>query len=213
MNKRVFLIVLDSFGIGNMPDAADFGDEGSNTLLSVSSSSRFSVPNMKKLGLFNIDEVSCGEKENGDVEPVCGNAEGARIGVIDQRNENEPKEDARKLYAPEGGDKFGKPFGFDRREKNHGVKEKLHVLPDGFVHSGNEGCGETFPRPVKEKVQQCTQNRNEEKACKLPADHRFFHSHAPMMKYHQYILHYGAGLHITDTKIIGSLFYWTAVDV
>lgn len=64
MNKRVFLIVLDSFGIGNMPDAADFGDEGSNTLLSVSSSSRFSVPNMKKLGLFNIDEVSCGEKEN-----------------------------------------------------------------------------------------------------------------------------------------------------
>lgn len=30
--KRVFLIVLDSFGIGEMPDAAKYGDEGSNTL-------------------------------------------------------------------------------------------------------------------------------------------------------------------------------------
>ncbi len=34
--KRVFLIVLDSFGIGEAPDAKDFGDEGSNTLLAVS---------------------------------------------------------------------------------------------------------------------------------------------------------------------------------
>ena len=35
MAKRVFLIVLDSFGIGEMPDAAKFGDEGSNTLASI----------------------------------------------------------------------------------------------------------------------------------------------------------------------------------
>ena len=61
MNKRVFLIVLDSFGIGNMPDADKFGDEGSNTLLSVSKSDKLSVPNMAKLGLFNIDEVDCFE--------------------------------------------------------------------------------------------------------------------------------------------------------
>ena len=61
MNKRVFLIVLDSFGIGNMPDADKFGDEGSNTLLSVSKSEKLSVPNMAKLGLFNIDEVDCFE--------------------------------------------------------------------------------------------------------------------------------------------------------
>ena len=33
--KRVFLIILDSFGIGNAPDAADFADEGSNTLRAV----------------------------------------------------------------------------------------------------------------------------------------------------------------------------------
>ena len=62
MDKRVFLIVLDSFGIGNMPDAAKFGDEGSNTLLSVSKSDKFRLSNMAKLGLFNIDDVSCGSK-------------------------------------------------------------------------------------------------------------------------------------------------------
>lgn len=60
--KRVFLIVLDSFGIGEMPDAADYGDKGTNTLSSVAGSTYFSMENMKKLGLFNIDGVSCMEK-------------------------------------------------------------------------------------------------------------------------------------------------------
>ena len=61
--KRVFLMVLDSVGIGEMPDAGDFGDEGSNTLAAAATSSYFSMPNMKKLGLFNIEGVTCGEKE------------------------------------------------------------------------------------------------------------------------------------------------------
>ena len=34
-NRRIFLIVLDSYGIGALPDAADFGDEGSNTLKTI----------------------------------------------------------------------------------------------------------------------------------------------------------------------------------
>lgn len=59
--KRVFLIVLDSFGIGEMEDAEAYGDKGTNTLRSVSSSSAFSMPNMAALGLFNIDGVTCGE--------------------------------------------------------------------------------------------------------------------------------------------------------
>ena len=55
--KRVFLIVLDSVGIGAMPDAAVFGDAGTNTLRSASQGSCFHMPNMAKLGLFNIDGV------------------------------------------------------------------------------------------------------------------------------------------------------------
>lgn len=55
--KRVFLIVLDSVGIGAMDDAAEFGDAGCNTLRSASKSSCFHMPNMEKLGLFNIDGV------------------------------------------------------------------------------------------------------------------------------------------------------------
>ncbi|MDD3368423.1 MAG: phosphopentomutase [Lachnospiraceae bacterium] len=65
--KRVFLIVLDSFGIGEMEDAAQYGDAGTNTLLAVSKSPYFAVPNMKKFGLFNMDGVNCGEKENSPI--------------------------------------------------------------------------------------------------------------------------------------------------
>ncbi|MEG1426472.1 MAG: phosphopentomutase [Oscillospiraceae bacterium] len=61
--KRVFVIVLDAFGIGALPDAAEFGDVGSHTLRSCTGSVKLQIPNLKKLGLFNIDGVGCGEKE------------------------------------------------------------------------------------------------------------------------------------------------------
>lgn len=55
--KRVFIIVLDSFGIGEMPDAALYQDEGSNTLGSIRNREAFQVPNLQRLGLFCIDGV------------------------------------------------------------------------------------------------------------------------------------------------------------
>ena len=58
--KRVFLIVLDSFGIGCAPDAADFGDGHCNTLASLTTSPELHAPNLTKLGLFNIDGIGCG---------------------------------------------------------------------------------------------------------------------------------------------------------
>lgn len=60
--KRVFLIVLDSVGIGEMPDAKEYGDEGSNTLYAASTSSSFFMPNMKSLGFFQIDGVKIDKK-------------------------------------------------------------------------------------------------------------------------------------------------------
>lgn len=59
--RRVFLTVLDSVGIGEMPDADKFGDAGSNTIAAAASSPYFSMPNMQKLGFFNIDGVTCRE--------------------------------------------------------------------------------------------------------------------------------------------------------
>lgn len=59
--KRVFLIVLDSVGIGALPDAKEYGDEGTNTLKSAATSPHFYMPNMKKLGLFNIEGVDWAE--------------------------------------------------------------------------------------------------------------------------------------------------------
>ena len=57
VDRRVFLIVLDSYGIGELPDAKEFGDEGSNTLRSIIKSAEYDTPLMKKMGLFNIDGV------------------------------------------------------------------------------------------------------------------------------------------------------------
>ena len=55
MISRVFLIVLDSFGIGEMPDAAAFGDIGANTLRSISTSPAFRIDTLKQMGFGNID--------------------------------------------------------------------------------------------------------------------------------------------------------------
>ena len=55
--KRVFIIVLDSVGIGYAPDAEAFGDVGANTMRRISGSEKFSVPNLLKMGLGNIDGI------------------------------------------------------------------------------------------------------------------------------------------------------------
>ena len=65
MTGRVFVIVLDSFGIGAAPDAADFGDAGANTIKGVAGTGILSLPNMISLGLGNIDGVDAiGKVEN-----------------------------------------------------------------------------------------------------------------------------------------------------
>ena len=61
--KRVFLIVLDSVGIGELPDAALYGDEGSNTVRAAAASPYFSMLNMRRLGLFNIDGMEWAQPE------------------------------------------------------------------------------------------------------------------------------------------------------
>ena len=55
MNKRVFLIVLDSCGVGQMPDCAMFGDADCNTIKRISTSEKFSCENLRKMGIGNID--------------------------------------------------------------------------------------------------------------------------------------------------------------
>jgi len=55
--KRIFLIVLDSLGIGAQEDAGRFGDNGSNTLGSICKHENFFAPNLKRLGLFHIEGV------------------------------------------------------------------------------------------------------------------------------------------------------------
>ena len=62
--SRVNIIVLDSFGVGELPDANVYGDEGSDTLGAIYRTTTLNIPNMKKLGLYNITGVSIPEKED-----------------------------------------------------------------------------------------------------------------------------------------------------
>lgn len=59
--SRLFLIVLDSYGIGELPDAGQYGDKGSNTLGAIAKSPKYHTPNLEKLGLFNIEGVTVKE--------------------------------------------------------------------------------------------------------------------------------------------------------
>ena len=60
MSKRVFLIVLDSVGVGEAPDSYLWHDEGSNTLGAIRGREEFDCPNLTRLGLFNIEGVGGG---------------------------------------------------------------------------------------------------------------------------------------------------------
>lgn len=69
--KRVFLIVLDSYGCGAMPDADAFGDAGVSTINSVASSEFFKAPNLRRFGLYNLDGVTLEPKEEKPVAVHC----------------------------------------------------------------------------------------------------------------------------------------------
>ena len=69
--KRIFLIVLDSFGIGAMPDSEKFGDVGVNTLASCATSQYLHIPNMIAAGLGNIDGVKCIPKTSAPTGAYC----------------------------------------------------------------------------------------------------------------------------------------------
>lgn len=72
MGKRAIVIVLDSFGVGEAPDANDFGDLGADTLKSVTSSEEFHCPNMGSLGLFDLEGIHAnGHHREGELRGRC----------------------------------------------------------------------------------------------------------------------------------------------
>ena len=73
--KRVFLIVLDSVGIGELPDAYKYGDEGSNTIRSISKSKFFDINTMRKMGIFNIDDIGFETPFENPIASYCKLAE------------------------------------------------------------------------------------------------------------------------------------------
>lgn len=96
VKRRVFLMVMDSVGIGNAPDADRFGDEGSNTLKSCYNTGNLNIPFIKRMGILNIDGINYGEKEqnplgiygriiekSADKDTITGHRE--MMGIISER--------------------------------------------------------------------------------------------------------------------------------
>ncbi len=69
--KRVFIIVLDSVGIGYAPDAADFGDLGADTMRRISASESFNIPFLLSMGLGNIDGIDYLPRAEKPTAAVC----------------------------------------------------------------------------------------------------------------------------------------------
>lgn len=67
MINRVIVMVLDGFGVGELPDANKYGDEGSNTLAGIYNNTKLNIPNMKRLGIYNIDGINLDEKEESPI--------------------------------------------------------------------------------------------------------------------------------------------------
>ena len=65
--NRAIIIVLDSFGVGEAPDANEYGDEGSNTLEGIYYNTTLKLTNIKKLGLYNIQGLTIPEKEENPI--------------------------------------------------------------------------------------------------------------------------------------------------
>lgn len=77
---KVIVVVIDSFGVGEMPDAYRYGDEGSNTYLHVKEITKCQLPNLDRLGLSSIDGLN-------------GNYQGEIIGNYGKMFERTPAKD------------------------------------------------------------------------------------------------------------------------
>lgn len=102
MNKKAIIIVLDSVGIGELPDAANYGDKGADTLGHIINTCHPNLPHMMELGLANIDgagfsgavdaptaaTASCAMFPRARTRPPalgdCGRSAGARIPDVPQ---------------------------------------------------------------------------------------------------------------------------------
>ena len=117
--KRVYLIVLDSFGVGELPDAAAFGDAGSHTLQTIRKSPDYDTPNLASLGLFHIEGV--------------GGGTGTPIGAF-----------GRCAELSQGKDTTTGHWEIAGVVSEHGMP----TFPDGFPPELMKKLEETFGRPV-----------------------------------------------------------------
>lgn len=110
--KRVIIIIIDACGVGELPDASDYGDVGASTIPNISISvGGLSMPNCRKLGLGNITSIE-------GITPVL-ETEGNPIGAYGKMAEKSAGKDSTSGHWEIGGVIIAKPFP---------------LFPEGFPH-------------------------------------------------------------------------------
>mgnify|MGYP002508720068 CR=1 FL=1 len=149
--KRIFLFVLDSFGIGAMPDSESFGDVGVNTLASCATSSKLNIPNMIAAGLGNM----VGVRPNGPNDHAyCDSVDKQR----DQYVRTGIKVTPKRLQTHTG-------TGMAREgnnKKQHPTAPKCPALLETQAQNATDCKGERIINAYKQVRHQCKDQTGEE---------------------------------------------------
>ncbi|MDR1781984.1 MAG: phosphopentomutase [Bacilli bacterium] len=142
--KRIFLIILDSLGVGAMPDAKKFNDENANTLRSILTSKKVNIPNLKKLGFTNLSDLE--EYHNSKFN-----------GLVMKMSELSNGKDTMTGHWEFMGIKTTKPFvtftehGFPKELIDELEKRTKHKIIGNKAASGTEIIEELGPQQLKDK--------------------------------------------------------------
>ena len=116
---------------------------------------------------FEEEGQSCGEVEDGNVDPVRGLSEHAIIGVEQHRDQGQPQQNLRQFDAPIVFLFPEEPLLNQSKEKQ-GPEQQFHVLPGGFVDPG-KGRNQNAPAcPVVEEMQDRAAEGCHRKSRRLP---------------------------------------------
>lgn len=124
---------------------------------------------------FNQKARPHGQEKDGNVKPHPMLSQGAGIQVVDCGNQQQGRQKPFELGAPEPADFLADAAVFHQGKHRHGPQHQFHMLPDGFVHRGNQGHQPALSAPFKEKMQQGAHHRHEEKSRNLPMGQGLFY--------------------------------------
>ena len=154
--RRFIYVVLDGVGVGALPDAADYGDEGSDTFGNFSRLPAAGLPFLQSLGLGNISPPSRGAPTGGTPQALVGRLAPLSVGKDTTVGHWEQMglvtEDAvphlsAAAFRPTSSSEFSRRIGRQRTGQLRGVRYRDHH-PTGRMSTSRPVCRSSTPPPT-----------------------------------------------------------------